>query len=95
MFLYIYTFLGFYATRVCKNKDEGRKPGEKKVFVCSLKKTRFKYITLKRNENEFSLLRRCRPCFSAEKRVSVEIRRSKTLASKFSRLYYNIETQRK
>ena len=45
-------------------------------------------ITLKRNENEFSLLRRCRHCFSTEKRVSVEKLRKNALASKHFYLYY-------
>ena len=36
-----------------------------------------------------------RRCFSCEKPIKVWIRRSKTLASKFSRLYYNIERLQK
>lgn len=44
-------------------------------------------ITLKRNENEFSLLRLRRLCFSTEKRVSVEKRRKNVLASKHFYLY--------
>lgn len=49
-------------------------------------------ITLKCNENEFSLLRRRRPCFSTEKRISVEKLRKNTCkcsALAYFYLYYN------
>ena len=89
VFIHLYIFRLLCNARMQK-KNGKRKPRRKEGYCLSLKILVSKYITLKRNENEFSLLRRCRPCFSAEKRVSVEIRRSKTLASKFSRLYYSI-----
>lgn len=44
MFLYIYTFLGFYATRVYKKKNGKRKPRQKEGFCLSLKKLVSKYI---------------------------------------------------
>ncbi len=59
VFIHLYIIRLLCNARMQKEKDEGQKP-DKKRFLFAPKKTRFKYIILKRNENNKALTKMTR-----------------------------------